>query len=152
MFHGLNQSLTPSAASSDAAFFLSRAFTFAVVERTAVVSFAVVSFFGVFIDDGYANKLGLAFEMKSNLGALRSSVKPIIPVGWNARLAQWARGYQYQNWQNITIPTIALVFPVPALLCKLMVTLRPPASIKLWPRAAPKRAIGSSCLSPTSLA
>ena len=76
----------------------------------------------------------------------------MIPVGSNAKHAQCARGYQYQNWQNIAIPTIALVFFVPARLCRLIVTFRPPASIKLWPRTAPNRAMGSSCLSAIILA
>lgn len=75
------------------------------------------------------------------------SSRPMIAVGSNARHAQCARGYQYQNWQNSTIPTMAFVFRLPARLCRLIVTLRPPASIKPCPRAAPNRAMGSSCLS-----
>lgn len=78
--------------------------------------------------------------------------KPMIAVGSKARHAQWANGYQYQNWQNNTMPTMAFVLRLPALLCKLMVTLRPPASIRPCPKAAPKRAIGSSCLSATIFA
>jgi hypothetical protein len=82
----------------------------------------------------------------------RSPFSPIIPVGSKAKQAQCAKGYQYQNWQNMTIPTIALVFLVPALLCKLIVTFLPPASINPCPIAAPNLAIGSSCLSETNLA
>ena len=75
----------------------------------------------------------------------------MIAVGLKAKHAQWARGYQYQNWQKSAIPTMALVFLLPALLCKLIVTFLPPASIKPWPSAAPNLAIGSSCLSETIL-
>lgn len=80
----------------------------------------------------------------------KSPFRPIIPVGSNAKQAQCASGYQYQNWQNITIPTMALVFLLPARLCRLMVTFLPPASINPWPMAAPNRAMGSSCLSETT--
>jgi hypothetical protein len=62
--------LTKSMASpSAAAFFFSLAFTLAVVDRTAVATLAIVSFFGGLIDGGYAKRLGLAFETYSNLGA-----------------------------------------------------------------------------------
>lgn len=79
--------------SSAAAFFLlSRALAFAVVDRTAVATFSNASFVGGFVGAGYANRLGLAFETISNLGTLRSSFKPMMPVGSNARLAQCASG------------------------------------------------------------
>ena len=55
--------------SSAAAFFFSLAFTLAVVDKTAVATLATVSFFGGFVDAGYAKMLGLAFETYSNLGA-----------------------------------------------------------------------------------
>ena len=62
--------LTVSIASpSAAAFFRSLALAFAVVERTAVATLVTVSFFGGFMGDGYANRLGLTFEMNSNFGA-----------------------------------------------------------------------------------
>jgi len=44
---------------------------------------------------------------------LRSAFRPIIPVGLKAKQAQSVNEYQYQNWQNKTIPTIALVFFLP---------------------------------------
>jgi hypothetical protein len=43
---------------------------------------------------------------------LRSAFRPIIPVGLKAKQAQCTNEYQY--WQNKTIPTIALVFLLPA--------------------------------------
>ena len=58
--------LTVSIASP--AFFRSRALTLAVVDKTAVATFATTSFLRGFVDGGYANKLGRAFEMKSILG------------------------------------------------------------------------------------
>ena len=58
-----------------------------------------------------------------------------MPVGSNAKQAQCASGYQYQNWQNMTIPTIALVFLLPAQPCRLIMTFWPPASMKPCPRA-----------------
>lgn len=58
--------LTVSIASP--AFFRSRALTLAVVDRTAVATFATTSFLRGFVDGGYANKLGRAFEMKSIFG------------------------------------------------------------------------------------
>lgn len=73
--------LTVSIASeSAAAFRLSLAFTFAVVESTAVAIFAAVSFFGGVAGAGYANRLGRAFEMNSNLGTCK-----VVGVGnsWN---------------------------------------------------------------------
>jgi hypothetical protein len=51
--------LSPSAA----AFFFSLALTLAVVDRTAVATLVAVSFLGGFVDEGYANKLGFAFEI-----------------------------------------------------------------------------------------
>lgn len=48
---------------SAAAFFFSLALTLAVVERTAVATLITISFFGGFVAAGYANRLGLAFEM-----------------------------------------------------------------------------------------
>jgi hypothetical protein len=56
------------ASPSAAAFFFSRAFTLAVVERTAVATFATVSFFAGFVEDGYAKRLGFALDMNANLG------------------------------------------------------------------------------------
>ena len=82
-----------------------------------------------------------------NPQTLSSPLTPMIAVGLKAKHAQCARGYQYQNWQNRAIPTMALVFLLPALLCRLIVTFLPPASIRPWPSAAPNLAIGSSCLS-----
>lgn len=54
---------------SAAALRFSRAFAFAVVERTAVATLATASFFGGFVGEGYANKLGFELERNSNLGA-----------------------------------------------------------------------------------
>lgn len=63
----LDGGLTTSMASpSAAALFFSLALARAVVERTAVTAFVIVSFLGGFVDAGYANKLGLAFEMYWN--------------------------------------------------------------------------------------
>ena len=53
---------------SAAAFFFSRAFTLAVVERTAVATFVIASFLAGLVELGYANNAGLAFETNSNLG------------------------------------------------------------------------------------
>ena len=53
---------------SAAAFFFSRAFTLAVVDRTAVATFVIASFLAGFVELGYANSEGLAFETNSNLG------------------------------------------------------------------------------------
>lgn len=53
---------------SAAAFFFSRALTLAVVESTAAATLATASFFAGLVEAGYANKLGLAFDVKLNLG------------------------------------------------------------------------------------
>ncbi len=96
------------ASPSAAAFFLSLAFALAVVDRTAAATLVTVSFFGGFIGEGYAKRLGLTFETNSNFGAYitrktlstinaseieqqhtRSELsRPMIPVGSNARDAQ----------------------------------------------------------------
>jgi hypothetical protein len=89
---------------------------------------------------------------RHGIHTLRSPVNPMMPVGSNARHAQCASGYQYQNCAKSVMPMIAAVFLLPARLCKLIVTFRPPASISPCPSAAPNRAIGSSCLSATILA
>jgi hypothetical protein len=60
--------------SSVAAFFFSLAFTLAVVDKTAVATLVNVSFFGGFVDAGYAKTLGLAFETYSNLGACEQRI------------------------------------------------------------------------------
>lgn len=66
--------LTVSMASgSTAAFFFSLALTFAVVESTAVATFAAVSFLGGVAGAGYPNRLGLAFDINSNLGTCITS-------------------------------------------------------------------------------
>jgi hypothetical protein len=57
------------ASPSAAAFFFSLALTLAVVESTATVALGAASFFGGLVAAGYANRLGLAFETNSNLGA-----------------------------------------------------------------------------------
>lgn len=73
-----NHPLTVSIASeSAAAFRFSLAFTFAVVESTAVAIFAAVSFFGGVAGAGYANRLGRAFEMNSNLGTCK-----VVGIGY----------------------------------------------------------------------
>jgi len=54
-----------------AAFFFSLALTFAVVDKTTVVTLATASFLGGFVMEGYANKLGPAFD----IGALRSAFR-----------------------------------------------------------------------------
>jgi hypothetical protein len=43
--------------------------TLAVVDKTAVATLVTASFFSVFMGEGYTNKLGFAFDTKSNLGA-----------------------------------------------------------------------------------
>ena len=52
----------------------SRAFTFAVVERTAVVTLATDSLVGGFVGEGYAKRLGRALETNSNFGAWKGSL------------------------------------------------------------------------------
>ena len=59
---------TKSIPSPSAAFFFSRAFALAVVDKTAVATFVTVSFLGGFVAGGYAKRLGRASEMNSNLG------------------------------------------------------------------------------------
>ena len=81
---------------------------------------------------------------------LRSAFRPIIPIGSKAKQVQ-CNGYQYQNWQNKTIPMIALVFFLPTWLWRLIVMLWPPALMNPWSRVALKQAMGSSCLSETTL-
>lgn len=72
--------LTVSIASpSAAAFLFSRALTLAVVDRTAVATFVIASFLGGFVDDGYAKRLGLAADTKSNLGSYNTG---LISVTW----------------------------------------------------------------------
>lgn len=55
-------------ASSATALRFSLALTFAVVDRTAVATFATASFLGGLVEGGYAKRLGRAFETNSNLG------------------------------------------------------------------------------------
>lgn len=62
---------------SAAALRFSRAFAFAVVERTAVATLATASFFGGLVGEGYANRLGFELERNSNLGAYMS---PIVSI------------------------------------------------------------------------
>lgn len=57
------------ASPSAAAFLFSLAFTLAVVDNTAVATFVTASFLGGVVGEGYANRLGLALETKSNTGA-----------------------------------------------------------------------------------
>jgi hypothetical protein len=65
--------LTVSMASpSAAASFLSLALTAAVVDKMATATFDTASFWGGLVATGYANRLGLALETKSNLGALQN--------------------------------------------------------------------------------
>lgn len=72
----------------------------------------------------------------------KSLLRPIMPVGLNAKHAQCTSGHQYQNWQNITMLTMVLVFLLPTQLCRLIVTFWPSALMKPWPSAAPKCAMG----------
>lgn len=53
---------------SAAAFFFSRAFTLAVVDKTAVATFVIASFLAGLVELGYANSDGFAFETNSNFG------------------------------------------------------------------------------------
>jgi hypothetical protein len=60
------------ASPSAAAFFFSLALTLAVVDKTATATFDTASFLGGLVAAGYANRLGLALETNSNLGALQN--------------------------------------------------------------------------------
>ena len=70
--------ISPSAA----ALRFSRAFTFAVVDNTAVATFVTVSFFGGLVGEGYAKILGLTFDTKSNLGIYHKSWLRMVVYAW----------------------------------------------------------------------
>ena len=57
------------AAAFSFSFVFSRAFAFAVVESTAVATLVTDSLVGGFVEGGYANRLGRAFDTNSNFGA-----------------------------------------------------------------------------------
>jgi hypothetical protein len=61
--HKRQNSLTVSMASPSAAAFFSLALTFTAVDSTATATFDMASFLGGLGGEGYANRLGLAFEI-----------------------------------------------------------------------------------------
>ena len=63
---------SPSTAAFSFSLVFSLAFAFAVVESTAVATFSTVSFVGGLVGGGYANRLGRAFDTKSNLGGYKT--------------------------------------------------------------------------------
>ena len=71
----------------------------------------------------------------------------MIAVGVNASAAKCAMGNQYQYCAKSAMPTIAGVLMLPPRPCRLMVTLRPPASSRPCASVAPNLAIASSCFS-----
>jgi hypothetical protein len=62
--------------------------TFAVVDKTAVVTLVTG-----FVMEGYANKLGLAFDTKSNLRA------------WDERLAPRLYASAFETYPEVSIQT-----------------------------------------------
>ena len=101
--------------SSVAAFFFSLAFTLAVVDRTAVATLVKVSFFGGFVDAGYAKTLGLAFETYSNLGTCEQRISSSVKNRKAANYFEITIEANDPSWRKRQAGTMCERVPVPKL-------------------------------------